>query len=164
MWDRQPAAPGYRPHPPTIQDAYRRRTPGDDYKSATTMLPCDNDNPHPKRRRSERWWGQHHRADHEAGGITAVVEPTDEVGVGYNDEDGQEERETAWRGRRMWGATLPPTTVLNLAMLHGSVNWHLHCGCKVSQSVLVVYPHRYGFSGVRVQVALENPRVTCANA
>ena len=29
------------------------------------------------------------------GGITAVVEPTDEVGVGYNNEDGQEERETA---------------------------------------------------------------------
>ena len=23
--------------------------------------------------------------------------------------------------------------------------------------------HRYGFSGVQVQVALENPRVTCAN-
>ena len=29
------------------------------------------------------------------GGITAVVEPTDKVGVGYNNEDGQEERETA---------------------------------------------------------------------
>jgi len=71
----------------------------------------------------------------------------------------------------------------NLTMLHGGVNWHLHCCCEVSESILEAYPftgcippgfcktrtrtrtpgHRYGFSGVRVQVALENPRVTRAN-
>ena len=32
---------------------YHRRTPDDDYKSATTMPPCDDDNPYPKRHRSE---------------------------------------------------------------------------------------------------------------
>ena len=37
-------------------------------------------------------------------------------------------------------AWYPDTTKFNLAMLHGSVNWHLHCCCEVFQSVLEAYP------------------------
>ena len=73
---------------------------------------------------------------------------------------------------------------LNLARPHSSVNWHLHCSHKVYQSFCIGYPPmglctygkplpwpiktptlggRYRFAGVRVQVALENPRVSHDN-
>ena len=82
------------------------------------------------------------------------------------------------------GACSAPQLLSNLilpilATLHGSVNWHLHCGCKVFRLVLEMYPHMgciplgfcktrtlghgYGFSVIWVRVALENPRVTHAN-
>ena len=42
-------------------------------------------------------------------------------------------------GYAAWVISQLPTTKFNLAMLHSSVNWHLHCCCEVFQSVLEAY-------------------------